>query len=40
MEDDRLWKELSDNSIQAIQSFAWENITPKIDQLLLEVVEQ
>lgn len=40
MEDDQLWKKLSDNSIQAIQSFTWENITPKIGQLLFEVVEQ
>lgn len=40
MENDTLWKELSDQSLRSIQSFAWENITPQIEQLLLEVVEQ
>ena len=40
MENDILWKELSEKSLRAIQSFAWENVTPQIEQLLLEVVEQ
>lgn len=40
IENDQLWKELSDQSIEAIQPFAWENVIPQIEQLLLEVIEQ
>jgi len=40
MENDQLWKELSDQSIEAIQSFTWENVIPEIEQLLLDVVEK
>jgi len=39
-EDDQLWEELSENSIQSIQSFAWKNIAPKIEQQILIVAEQ
>jgi glycosyltransferase involved in cell wall biosynthesis len=38
--DDLLWNELSKQSIKAIQAFSWRNVTPRIEKLLLEVIDQ
>lgn len=38
--DNLLWNELSKQSIKAIQAFSWHNVTPRIEKLLLEVIDQ
>lgn len=40
LKDDGLWRSLGEHSVEVVQSYAWDVITPQIEQLLLDAISQ